>query len=167
MTAVAMNASRRMLLSRLGTGALSLGLVTVVARGSRAADFYSGRTLTLIVGFAPGGGVDSNARIITRHLPRFIAGQPNIVVQNMEGAGGVVAANHVNQRVVPDGLTIAVPGRSWYVEGIVKSPGAAYDPTRFAWIGSPGAVNSMVYVRAATGIRSFDDLKGSRQTLTF
>jgi tripartite-type tricarboxylate transporter receptor subunit TctC len=161
--AVAMNVSRRVLLSGFGTGALSLGLATVATRGARAADFYSGKTLTLIVGFAPGGGVDSNARLIARHLTRFIAGQPNIVV----GAGGVVAANHVNQRVIPDGLTIAVPGRSWYVEGIVKSPGVTFDPTRFTWIGSPGAVNSMVYVRAATGIRSFDDLKGSRQTLTF
>jgi len=162
-----MGVSRRVLLSRLSTGALSLAVSTFALRRSRAADFYQGKTLILIVGFAPGGGVDSNARLIASHLVRFIPGQPNIVVQNMEGAGGVVAANHVNQRVAADGLTTAVPGRSWYVEGIAKSRGVTFDPTRFTWIGSPGAVNSMVYVRTATGIRNFDDLKASRQTLTF
>jgi len=162
-----MNVSRRALISGLGTGSLSLGLAIAPSSRTRASDFYQGRTLTLIVGFAPGGGVDSNARLISRHLARFIAGQPNIVVQNMEGAGGVVAATHVNQRVTADGLTIAVPGRSWYVEGIVKSPGVTFDPTRFTWIGSPGAVNSMLYVRAATGVRDFDDLKASPKTLTF
>jgi len=62
---------------------------------TRAADFYQGRTLTLIVGFAPGGGVDSNARLISRHLARFIAGQPNIVVQNIERGGRCGRGNQV------------------------------------------------------------------------
>lgn len=121
----------------------------------------------MIVGFAPGGGVDTTARMVARHLVRFIPGRPGLVVQNMEGAAGLVAANHVGRRVTPDGLTLAVPGRSWFVEGIVKNPGATYDPTQFAFIGSPGAVNSMVWVRSSTGITSFDDLKSHPKMLSF
>ena len=156
--------SRRHVLSGI---ALSLGFPAVSARSAYAADFYQGKTLTLIVGFAPGGGVDTTARLVGRHLVRFLPGQPSLVVQNMEGAAGVIAANYLDRRVAPDGLTVAVPGRSWFVEGIVKSPGVTFDPTKFTWIGSPGAVNSMMYVRSSTGIKSFEELKSSPQTLTF
>ena len=133
-----------------------------------AADaFYRGKRLTMVVGFAPGGGVDTDARIFARHLPRFISGSPGFLVENMEGAAGIIAANYLYQRVVPDGLTIAVPGRSWFVEGAIKTEGVRFDPSKFAYIGSPGAVNSVVYVRSATGIRNFDDLRKSRKTIVF
>ena len=131
------------------------------AGAARANDFYQGKTLTVIVGFAPGGGVDTTARMVARHLVRFIPGQPGLVIQNMEGAAGIIAANHLARRAAPDGLTLAVPGRSWFVEGIVKSPGVTFDPTALAYVGSPGAVNSMVFIRSSTGIKSFDDLKSS------
>jgi tripartite-type tricarboxylate transporter receptor subunit TctC len=153
---------RALLLTASALGVPSLRYAT----SARAADWYEGKALTLIVGFAPGGGVDTTARLIAKNLVRHIPGQPGVVVQNMEGAGGIVAANHLAQRAFADGLTIAIPGRSWFVEGIVKSPGVNFDPTRLGWIGSPGAVNSMLYVRASTGIRSFEDLKSSTRTLT-
>jgi tripartite-type tricarboxylate transporter receptor subunit TctC len=159
-----MSLNRRRLLTGVGAGAL---VAAASARSANAADFYQGKMLTMIVGFAPGGGVDSISRLIARHIVRFIPGQPGIVVQNMEGAGGFIAANHLNQRVAPDGLTISTPGRSWFVEGVVKNPGANFDPARFGWIGSPGAVNSMIFIRAAAGIRNFDDLKASPRPITF
>lgn len=129
--------------------------------------FYRGKRLTMVVGFAPGGGVDTDARIFARHLPRFIAGSPGFLIQNMEGAAGLIAANYLYQRIAPDGLTIAVPGRSWFVEGAIQTEGVRFDPSKFSYIGSPGAVNSVVYVRSATGIRSFDDLGKSRKTIVF
>ena len=70
---------------------------------------YQGKTLTVIVGFAPGGGVDTTARLVARHLARFIPGQPSVVVQNMEGAAGVVAANYLDRRVAPMGLRSPFP----------------------------------------------------------
>ena len=152
------------------TLALTLGSAAgTLARAPSAAaeDFYAGKTLTVIVGFAPGGGVDTTARTVARHLVRFIPGQPGLVVQNMEAAAGLIAATHMTRRVVPDGLTLAVPGRSWFIEGIVKSPGVTFDPTTFSWIGSPGAVNSVMYVRASTGVTSFDRLKAAPRTLIF
>jgi tripartite-type tricarboxylate transporter receptor subunit TctC len=146
----------------LVAAALALGLGS-----AKAVDFYSGKTLTVIVGFAPGGGVDTTARVVARHLVRFIPGHPGVVVQNMEAAGGLVAATHLSRRVVPDGLTLAVPGRSWFVEGIVKGPGVTFDPTRFSYIGSPGAVNSVMYVRSSTGVTTFEALRPSPRTLVF
>src|SRR6267142_6782070 len=109
-------------------GALLIGVLAVTSGTSQADDFYHGKTLTVIVGYAPGGGVDASARAITRHLGRFLPGHPNIVVQNLEGAAGMVSLNHLDRRLAPDGLTLAVPGRSWYIEAIVRRPGIGIDP---------------------------------------
>jgi len=83
----------------------------------------------------------------------------------MEGAGGVVAANYLEKRVPPDGLTLALPGRSWFVEGLVKSPGVTFDPTRFSFIGSSGVAPAFLFVRADSGIKTFEDLKRSTKPL--
>jgi tripartite-type tricarboxylate transporter receptor subunit TctC len=146
---------------------VSAAVAIATAPCARAADFYQGKSLTLIVGYAPGGGVDTTARVIARHLVRFIPGQPGIVVQNMEGAAGVVAVNYLARRVAPDGLTLGIPGRSWFMEGVVKSPGVTFDPTTFTYIGSPGAVSSSVFVRSSTGVKTFADLASSSRTLIF
>jgi tripartite-type tricarboxylate transporter receptor subunit TctC len=142
-------------------------LAVLSAPSAFAADFYQGKTLTVIVGYAPGGGVDASARAMTRHLGRFIPGRPNIVVQNMEGAAGLVSVNYLERRVAPDGLTLAVPGRSWYIEAIVKRPGVTFDPTKLTYIGSPGTVSAAAYVRTSTGIRTYEELKASPRTVTF
>lgn len=146
---------------------LAAGLVAAFAPPTLAAAFYEGKTLTVIVGYAPGGGVDATARAVTRHLGRFIPGSPNIVVQNMEGAAGIVSVNHLDRRVEPDGLTLAVPGRSWYIEAIVRRPGITFDPTRFTYIGSPGAVSAAAFIRTGTGIKSYQELKASPKTVSF
>src|SRR5262247_2269284 len=145
--------ARRTLLSVL----TCLGVV--MASPTWAADFYQGKTLTVIVGYAPGGGVDASARAITRHLGRFIPGHPNIVVQNMEGAAGIVSLNHLDRRVAPDGLTLAIPGRSWYIEAIARRASIGVDPTRLTYIGSPGEVSAAGFVHARTGITSYAELK--------
>src|SRR5215469_10753844 len=154
--------SRRVILASLAAAATCPGRVLAAADA-----FYRGKRLTMVVGFAPGGGVDTDARIFARHLPRFIAGSPGVLVQNMEGAAGIIASNYLYQRVAPDGSTIAVPGRSWFVEGAIQTEGVRFDPSKFSYIGSPGAVNSVVYVRSATGVRSFDDLRKSQKTVVF
>ena len=140
---------------------------TLAAVEAHAADFYAGKTLTMIVGFAPGGGVDNTARVVARHLVRFIPGNPGLVVQNMEGAAGIVAMNYVANRAAPDGLTIAMPGRSWYVEGALRGPGVAFDVGKLTYIGSPGEVNSAMFVRIATGVDTLAALKASPKPLLF
>ena len=151
------------LLTALGV----LAGVAAIAPAASAEDFYHGKTLTVIVGFAPGGGVDTSARVVARHLVRFIPGQPGLVVQNMEGAAGLVATNYLDKRVVADGLTIAVPGRSWFVEGVLQGPGVQFDINKFSFIGSPGAVNSALFVRQATGVTTLAELKASPKPLIF
>ena len=157
--------TRRELLAGI-VGSLSASFSGVSLAASDDA-FYRGKTLTVIVGFAPGGGVDTTARVVAQHLVRFIPGQPRLIVQNMEGAAGVMAANHIGRRVMPDGLTLAVPGRAWFIESIIKSPGVVFDSTKLSYIGSPGEVNSVAFVRSRTGIKSFDELKASKKALTF
>jgi len=143
------------------------GLAFVLTSPALAADFYQGKTLTVIVGYAPGGGVDASARAITRHLGRFIPGHPNIVVQNMEGAAGIVSLNHLDRRVAPDGLTLAIPGRSWYIEAIVRRASIGIDPTRLSYIGSPGEVSAAGFVHARTGITTYAELKAASKPVTF
>lgn len=155
--------NRRMFVA--GLAGTAVGVAHAVAAPAEA--FFRGKRITLVVGFAPGGGVDTDARVIARHLPRFIAGEPNILVQNMEGAAGIVAANYLYQRVAADGLTIAIPGRSWFVEGAIRTDGVRFDVNRFSYIGSPGAANSVVYVRTATGVRRFEDLKRAKKPIVF
>jgi len=147
-------------LKRLALLVAALGLLTGAA-SAEPENFYKGKTLTIISGFAAGGGVDTAARVVQRHLWRLIPGSPEIIVQSIEGAGGVIAANFLDKRVPPDGLTLGMPGRSWYVEGIVKTPGVNFDPTRFSFIGATGVVASFLFVRADTGIKNFDDLRKS------
>jgi hypothetical protein len=147
---------------------LSSGLALAASgRASAAEDFYRGKTLTLIVGFAPGGGIDTSGRVIARHIARFIPGTPSVLVQNMEGASGVLAANYLDRKVAPDGLTIAVPGRSWHVEGLIHSPGVQYDVSKLSYVGSTGTMNSFLWVRSDTGLRSFEDLRNAKQPVIF
>jgi tripartite-type tricarboxylate transporter receptor subunit TctC len=157
----------RAFIGNMLTAVLAALFIMNVGPGARAADYYQGKTLTVIVGYAPGGGVDATARAITRHLGRFIPGQPNVVVQNMEGAAGIVSVNHLERRVAHDGLNLAVPGRSWYIEAIVKRPGITFDPVKLTYIGSPGAVSAAAFIRTSTGIRTLDELKASPKTFTF
>jgi Tripartite tricarboxylate transporter family receptor len=156
-----------MLLQRLVMAVVAATLFACGAHSVHAADFFAGKTLTMLVGFTPGGGVDTTARVVGRHLVRFIPGAPTLVVQNMEGAAGLVAMNYLSRRVAADGLTIAMPGRSWYVEGALKGPGVAFDVDKLSYIGSPGGVNSGLYVRTATGVHDLASLKASPKPLTF
>ncbi len=130
-----------------------------------AQDFYRGKTINFIIGYGPGGGIDSSSRLIARHLPRFIPGRPDIVPQNMEGAGGIVAANFLGGKAPRDGLTIGLPGRSWFVEGIVRTPGVTFDPAGLTYIGSGGTNNSMLWLRGALGIRTLDQLRGHAEKI--
>ena len=132
------------------------------AQPARADDFYQGKRITLVVGFNPGGGIDTAGRLIAKHLGRFIPGNPGVTVQNMEGAGGLIAANYL-ARVPADGLTLGVPGRTWFIVGVVKNPAAKFDPAALTYVGSTGTVNSALWMRPDSGITSFDRLMASKE----
>ena len=112
---------------------LTLALVVFGADASRADNFYQDKRITIVVGYSPGGGIDTAGRLMAKHLGRFIPGNPSIIVQNMEGGGGVIAANYI-ARAKPDGLTLAVPGRSWFIVGVVKNPAAKFEPAALDYL---------------------------------
>ena len=130
------------------------GLIGLLALGAPAqgqdpvADFYKGKTITIICGYPPGGGVDAGARLIAQHLPKFIPGAPGIIVQNMPGAGGLVAANHLYAKADRDGLVLGLPGRDWVLHPTLGLPGGMFDALKYSYIGSTGASNSFGWFRA-------------------
>jgi tripartite-type tricarboxylate transporter receptor subunit TctC len=138
----------------------------VLSTPAFAQDFYAGKTLTVIAGFPPGGGVDGEMRVLTKYLSRYIPGHPGIVARNMPGAGGIVLANHLYKSVVPDGLTLAMPGRSGFLlSNVVPQAGIGYDLTRFSYVGSAGSAVNALWLHQRTGIVSLADLRRARKQI--
>jgi tripartite-type tricarboxylate transporter receptor subunit TctC len=140
---------------------LAACLVLAAFATARADDFYQGKRITLVVGFNPGGGIDTAGRLIAKHLGRFIPGNPGITVQNMEGAAGLIAANYI-ARASADGLMLSVPGRTWFITGAVRNPGARFDPAALSYVGSTGTVNSALWMRPDSGIATFAQLMAAK-----
>jgi len=137
----------------LSTGALVLA---VGAGGVRAQSFFEGKTLRLIVGFAPGGGFDTYARVIARHMGRHIPGNPTIVVENMTGAGSLISANHLYRVAKPDGLTIGHFNGGLFLGQVLGQPGIEFDARKFELIGAPIKEDSVCAMTKASGITSIE-----------
>ena len=128
-----------------------------------ADDVFAGKTINIIAGLPPGGGVDGEMRLLARFLAKYIPGQPTIVARNMQGAGGIILANHLYNLVAADGLTLGMPGRSGFLlSNVVPQKGITYDLTRFSYIGGAGSAANALWVHRRTGIASVADLKRSR-----
>ena len=106
------------------------------ARAETVADFYKGKTVSLIAGFPPGGGYDTYVRVLARHYGRFLPGQPTVVASNMPGAGSLTAANNIYAKYAPDGLALAMFASSAAMEPLIGNKAALFDPQKFSWIGS-------------------------------
>jgi tripartite-type tricarboxylate transporter receptor subunit TctC len=148
--------------------AVSLSIVALLAAAGSAAaqDFYAGKTLTVIAGFPPGGGVDGEMRVLTKHLARYIPGHPTIVSRNMPGAGGIVLANHLYNSAAADGLAIGMPGRSGFLlSNVVPQPGISYDLTRFSYVGGAGSAANALWLHRRTGVTSFAELKRAKKEI--
>lgn len=124
---------------------IGIGLSGIAAAQSVEA-FYKGRNMTLIVGYAPGGVNDIAGRLVARHLPSHIPGKPNIVVQNMPGAGGLVTANHIYNLAEKDGSVIAGLGRAVPQIAFLGDPNARFDPLKFTWLGSSSSYADDAYL---------------------
>jgi tripartite-type tricarboxylate transporter receptor subunit TctC len=139
--------------SCLVLGALSLFLSSPV---SAQESFYKGKTLTFLVGAPPGGGFDTMTRIVARHMGRHLPGNPIVVVQNMTGAGTLIAANHLYNRNKPDGLTIGVWVGSLTLQKFLGGTGMDFDPMKFEWIGVPVQQTFLCAFTKASGITSME-----------
>src|SRR5262249_52846366 len=108
-----------------------------VSETSAAEDFYRGKSIRIVVGFSAGGGFDTYDRAIARHLGKYIPGQPGVVVENMTGAGSLIAANHVFKVAKPDGLTIGHFIGGLFLGQVLGQPGIEFDARKFEFIGAP------------------------------
>jgi tripartite-type tricarboxylate transporter receptor subunit TctC len=140
---------------------LCLGLLVDPAAAQSEGEFYRGRTITLMVGAAPGGINDISARLVARHLGRFIPGQPTIIVQTMPGAGGLVLANRLYHGAEKDGSVLAKLERAVPQLAIQGDRNANFDPTKFTWLGSLSSYANDAYVllvNAAHRAKTVSDL---------
>jgi tripartite-type tricarboxylate transporter receptor subunit TctC len=137
----------------------------MVPKESAAAPYYAGKTIKFIVGVGPGGGYDRMARMLQKHLPKYISGKPVIIVENMPGASSVIAANYVYSVAKPDGLTIAVPQRGMPLAQLLKVDGVKFDVNKFAWIGSTAVESTVLAMRTDLSYKTFADLQKSKTQL--
>ena len=142
-----------------GLKAMALLIVSllVVPAGAAAQEFYQGKTIRLIVGFAAGGGFDTYSRVIARHLGKHIPGNPSIVVENMTGAGSLIAANHIFNAAKPDGLTIGNWIGPLVLQQALGNPAAQFDGRKFGYLGVPVADSGVCALTKASGIASADE----------
>jgi tripartite-type tricarboxylate transporter receptor subunit TctC len=129
-----------------------------VASAQPSADFFRGKTLALVVGHEAGSGYDVYARVVARHLGRHVPGNPNVVVQNMVGASGMVAANWLYNVAPKDGTAVATFSASPIAEPILGNPVARFSPAKFTWIANMDESAGTCGVSKASGIGKFDDL---------
>jgi len=155
----------RGIVPRIGFWILSICILTssiVSAQG-----FYEGKTIRMIVGFSPGSGPDIRARLVSRHLPRHIAGEPKMIVQNIPGAGGRIAFNTLYNVAKKDGLTLATVNRDAAGLQLGEQPGVEYDLTKMSWIGSLMRAANVVFVRSSLPYENLEELKQAKTPLAF
>jgi tripartite-type tricarboxylate transporter receptor subunit TctC len=147
--------------------ALVFWAVALVQPAISADPFYKGKTIRIVVGFTPGGGFDTFARVLARHLPRYIPGKPSIIVQNIPGGGSMSAANRVYAMQPGDGLTMVAFIYGVAFQYFIDDPKVKFDPTKYHWLGEPtvGSVPTTLFIRSELPIRNLEDLKKSKKPI--
>jgi tripartite-type tricarboxylate transporter receptor subunit TctC len=133
-------------------------------------DFYKGKTITLLVGSAEGGGYDQYARLLARHMGKYIAGEPAIVVKNQPAAGGMAMANAMYATVARDGLTIGMMARDNPLEPLLGNTAAKFRPESFTWLGTSSRYDDDAFclvIRADTSVTGIADLQRPGRPLIF
>ena len=145
------------------TAAMAVAAVcaAVPAHADAVADFYKGKQINLIVGYGPGGGYDIYARLLARHFGRFVPGSPNVIVQNMPGAGSLRAVNYLYNVAPKDGSAIAMFSRNMPLIGLLGSnSNVQFNPRKLTWLGSTSSFVNDAYiliVRKDAPVKSIDE----------
>lgn len=138
-------------------------MAIVIGAGAAAAqpvaEFYGGKTISLIISTGSGGGLDASARLIARHMGNHVPGRPAIVAKNMTGAGHLLATNYLYNQAPKDGTTIAAILPAFVGYQVLDSKGAQYDAAKFNWLGASDVDNQNLYVWHTAGVKSVADAK--------
>ncbi len=127
--------------------------------GLAQAPFYQDKTVRIIAGYGAGSVDDAWTRLIAQYLVKYIPGNPSIIVQNMPGAGAMIAANYVYKVAKPDGLTLGGIRAGLYFDQLVGRKEVQFDWPKFTWLGTPTQVEQIIYIRADTPYKTLDDVR--------
>jgi tripartite-type tricarboxylate transporter receptor subunit TctC len=133
------------------------------AQAEAQAPYYQGKTIAIITGSQTGDLYDIYARMVATHMAKHIPGNPNIVVQNMTGAGHIVAANYVYSVAKPDGLTLLAPNPNIYIDQLIGRPEIKFDWAKFNWLGNASRTADLVYMRADAPFKSIEDIRTAKE----
>jgi tripartite-type tricarboxylate transporter receptor subunit TctC len=149
------------------TKAMIFGLIFVaVAAGSSSADeFYKGKTIRFVVGFAAGGGYDLAARTVGRHMGKHIPGNPAIVVENMTGAGSLIAANYTYNSAKPDGLFVGIWNSAYVLRQALGDKAVRLDARKLGWVGAPTKGTPVCGIMAHTGLTTLKDVLAANREI--
>jgi len=123
----------------------------------QAQDFYKDKTVRFIVGYSPGGSFDLYTRVIARHFPKHVPGNPTTIVENMTGAGGIIAANHLFNRAKPDGLTIGAWAAPLVLQQIMGNDAVQFDARKFGYLGVPSPYDTVCTFNDKSGVANMND----------
>jgi tripartite-type tricarboxylate transporter receptor subunit TctC len=151
-----------------------LGLITAVVAttafasgAAQAQSFYDGKTVRIVVGLAPGGGFDTYARLIGRHLGNHIPGKPTVIVDNMPGAGSLVMANWLYKVAKPDGLTIGHFDGALILGQAIGRPGIEFDAQKFEYLGAAAKEDVVCSISKASGITTIEQWRAAKTPVKF
>jgi hypothetical protein len=146
------------LIRAVATATFTLSMLAPCVAQS-VAEFYKGKTISLLIGYPPGGGYDAYARILARHMGKYIPGNPAVVAKNMEGGGGIRLANFLYNAGPKDGTAIGTFNRGTAFDALLGSKVPQFDATKYVWIGSTNNEVSVCVSWHTTGITDFNQLR--------
>jgi tripartite-type tricarboxylate transporter receptor subunit TctC len=146
---------------------LVIGLALLIGASGTAlgAEFYKGKTILFIVGFAPGGGYDTYTRAVARHIGRYIPGNPVSIVQNMTGGLSRVSAHYIYNSAKPDGLTVGVWNSALVLMQALGDRTVKFEADKFGWIGAPSKGSPTCVIMAFTGFKTLEDVLNSKNPI--
>jgi len=152
-------------IQRVGAVILGIIFLSSIPFPAHGEEFYKGKIITFIVGYSAGGAFDTYTRLIARHFTKHAPGNPTTIVQNMTGAGGMIAANHLYHRAKPDGLTIGAWAAPLVLQHILGNEAAQFDGRNFGWVGVPSPYDTVCTFNTASGIKTPQDWFASKRPL--
>ena len=139
--------------------------VALPAQAQSVADFYQGKTVSMIVGGSAGGGFDTLARAISRHIGKHIPGNPDIVVKNMPGAGGLLSLDHLYNIAEKDGTVLGLINNTPPFIPLFSGKPARFDAAKFSWLGTPSVESPLVLYWHSAPVNSIEDLRTRETTV--
>jgi tripartite-type tricarboxylate transporter receptor subunit TctC len=138
---------------------LALCLAGAMPANAQSPEPFAGKTVSMIIGFGPGGGYDMWGRVVARHIGKRLPGKPSVIAQNMPGAGSYVAASHIYGAAPRDGTVFAIIARDAALGPLSGAPGARFDATKLSWIGTPTKEHNVCIAYHTASVKSVQDLR--------